>query len=227
MGERQFAGPAGTVLVFHQGLWHAGVPNPSDRHRWMYKIRLNPKVPQLRLWNTDDLDAVHNGPDDHTFAHMRLDSVAQVLRAMQPWQQGHEARYELLQRAKLWRHLTGDAGYDVDLLLDAHGVARPRRARGRRTRLIRQQVLQLWTAEGALDTGVVGWAFHDGSRGRGPSLPDGDPPYRTGLAALEDGWMLIQTPQVAPLAPGAEHEVSYLSYEFVFERRIELSEDPA
>ena len=29
-GEEQFAGPAGTVVVFHHGLWHAGQPNPGD-----------------------------------------------------------------------------------------------------------------------------------------------------------------------------------------------------
>lgn len=117
VGEQHFIGPAGTVLVFHHGLWHAGVPNPSERHRWMYKIRLNPRLRQERLWNTDDLASIHNGPEDHSFAHMRSDSVAQVLRGMQPWQQGHEARYELLQRARLWRHLTGDPDYDVDYYL--------------------------------------------------------------------------------------------------------------
>lgn len=117
LGEQHYAGPAGTVLVFHHGLWHAGQPNPSERTRWMYKIRLNPRVPQVRQWNTADLDAVHNDATDHCFATMRFDSVAQVLRQMQPWQQGHEARYELVQRARLWRYLSGDARYDVDYYL--------------------------------------------------------------------------------------------------------------
>jgi hypothetical protein len=117
LGEQQFAGPAGTVLVFHHGLWHAGQPNPSSKNRWMYKIRLNPRVPQTRLWNTDDLSDVHNDFSDHTFARKRRDSVGEILRAMQPWQQGHEARLELVQRARLWRHLTGDAAYDVDYYL--------------------------------------------------------------------------------------------------------------
>lgn len=117
VGEQHFAGPAGTLLVFHHGLWHAGQPNPSDQERWMYKIRLNPQQPQHRLWNTDDFEAVHNTADDHVFATMRTDSVGHVLRQMQPWQQGHEARYELVQRARLWRHLSGDERYDVDYYL--------------------------------------------------------------------------------------------------------------
>ena len=113
-GEQQFVGPAGTVLVFHHGMWHAGQPNPGTHERWMHKIRLNPRVSQQRNWNTADLAAFQNDPSDHIFATMRFDSVGNVLRKMQPWQGGHEARLELVQRAKLWRYLTGDTGYDVD-----------------------------------------------------------------------------------------------------------------
>jgi hypothetical protein len=113
-GEQQHSGPAGTLLVFHHGLWHAGQPNPSDVDRWMYKIRLNPRVSQQRNWNTADLAAFQNDPSDHIFATMRFDSVGNVLRRMQPWQGGHEARLELVQRARLWRYLTGETAYDVD-----------------------------------------------------------------------------------------------------------------
>lgn len=87
----------------------------------------------------------------------------------------------------------------------------------------RQQILYLWLAEGALDTETVGWAFHDGTAGSGPGLPEGDPPYPTGQAALEDGWFLLQSPAPAPLPPGAEHEVTYLANEFIFERRVDIS----
>ena len=114
LGEQQYSGSAGTVLVFHQALWHAGQPNPSKQDRWMYKIRLNPRLPQVRLWNTDDFEAIHNDARDHTFAHMRNDSVAQILRKTHPWQQGHESRYEQMERARLWRYLSGDEQFDVD-----------------------------------------------------------------------------------------------------------------
>ena len=114
LGEQQYSGPPGTVLIFHQGLWHAGQPNPSKQDRWMYKIRLNPQVPQVRLWNTEDFDALHNDARDHTFAHMREDSVAHILRKTHPWQKGHEARYEQMERARLWRYLSGDEHFDVD-----------------------------------------------------------------------------------------------------------------
>jgi hypothetical protein len=116
-GEQQFVGSPGTLLVCHHGIWHAGQPNPSGEDRWMHKTRLNPRVSQQRRWNLDDLEAMQNDPSDHIFATMRFDSVGNVLRKMQPWQLGHEARHELVQRARLWRYLAGDATYDVDYYL--------------------------------------------------------------------------------------------------------------
>lgn len=84
----------------------------------------------------------------------------------------------------------------------------------------RQQVLQLWANGSSLDSGTVAWAFHDGSDGAGPALPRSEPPYPSGVDALRDGWMLLQTSQLVPPLPEQEHVNSYLEYEFVFERRI-------
>ena len=114
VGEERFAGPAGTVLVFHHGLWHAGQPNPSEADRWMHKVRLNPSAPQVRHWDTSDLDEFQNPPSDHVFARIMPDSVAAVLRAWQPWLGVTEQRNEQVQRARLWRYLSGDETYDVD-----------------------------------------------------------------------------------------------------------------
>ena len=86
----------------------------------------------------------------------------------------------------------------------------------------RQQVLYLWALGSALDSGTVGWAFHDGTDGVGPQLPDGEVPYESGEAALRDGWMLLQSAQLIPPAEGDEHRNSYLQYEFVFERRSSI-----
>ena len=86
----------------------------------------------------------------------------------------------------------------------------------------RQQVLYLWLAEGALDTATVAWSFYDGSKAAGPSLPEAQPPYRTGLEALEDGWFLMQSPAPYILQPGSEHGASYLPNEFIFQRTVEV-----
>lgn len=85
---------------------------------------------------------------------------------------------------------------------------------------VRQQVLYLWANGSGLDSGTIGWAFHDGTAGEGPGLPDASPPYPDGVAALRDGWMLLQSAQLIPPTPGEEHVNSYLEYEFVFERRV-------
>ncbi|MBM4266356.1 MAG: hypothetical protein FJ144_07075 [Deltaproteobacteria bacterium] len=85
----------------------------------------------------------------------------------------------------------------------------------------RQQILYLWLAEGDLATAVVGWAFHDGAAGRGPALPDGEPPYATGTAALEAGWFLLQSPPPVAVQRGREYETGHLTNEFVFERRVD------
>jgi hypothetical protein len=86
----------------------------------------------------------------------------------------------------------------------------------------RQQVLYLWAAGSALDSPTVGWAFHDGADGVGDGIPDASPPYASGVDALRDGWLLLQSAQLVPFVPGEEHRNSYLQYEFVFERRVNI-----
>ncbi len=87
----------------------------------------------------------------------------------------------------------------------------------------RQQVLYLWLIDSSLDSAVVGWAFYDGTSGHPDyALPAEDPPYRSGLAALEAGWMLIQSSRTEEVDAG-NHTNTYLRHEFVFERRIDLA----
>jgi hypothetical protein len=117
VGEQQVACDAGTVVVFHHGLWHAGQPNPGGNDRWLYKIRLNPTEPQVRHWNSNDFDEMHNSPSDHIFARVQPGSVAEVLRTWHPWTSVAQYRNDQIQRARLWRYLSGDDAYDVDYYL--------------------------------------------------------------------------------------------------------------
>ena len=96
-GEEYFNGPGGTVVIFHQGLWHAGAPNHSDTLRVMGKLRLNPTQPQVRLWDTSDLDA-RNGADDHVFAHSDAGTVASILRSKEAWYGTADHRHEIVKR---------------------------------------------------------------------------------------------------------------------------------
>jgi hypothetical protein len=89
----------------------------------------------------------------------------------------------------------------------------------------RQQVLVLYLATSALDSGVVGWSTYDGTGRTKPTTGDSDePPYETGVAALIDGWRLFQASQLIPPYPGQEHEVSFLKHEFLFERIVPSGE---
>jgi len=90
---------------------------------------------------------------------------------------------------------------------------------------VRQQVLVLYLGTSALDSDVIGWAHYDGTGRTSPTTGDGDePPYETGVAALRDGWRLIQAAQLIPPYPGHEHEVSFLKHEFFFEKLVDLDE---
>ena len=74
-----------------------------------------------------------------------------------------------------------------------------------------------------MDSKTIGWAFYDGSAGAAEGIPDTEPPYPTGLAALEDGWFMQQSPSPYEPAPGRDHGTSYLPNEFVFSRSVDIT----
>jgi hypothetical protein len=89
---------------------------------------------------------------------------------------------------------------------------------------LRQQVLVLYLATSALDDKVVGWSRYDGTGESNPTTGDSDePPYDTGLDALQDGWRLIQASQLLPPPTGQEYDVSFLKHEFFFEKLVGAS----
>ena len=89
----------------------------------------------------------------------------------------------------------------------------------------RQQVLVLYLKSSALDTEVIGWANYDGTGETIHMAGDSDdPPYRTGIGALRDGWRLIQATPLMPHAPGDEFRTSYLKYEFFFEKLVDVND---
>lgn len=98
-GQTRLVCPAGTVVFLHHGIWHGGRRNDSDTARCMFKIRFNPAVRQLRLWDTGDLADP---------------AVAAELGTHFPWYEPAAGRLEFHNRIKLWRALTGDSTYDLD-----------------------------------------------------------------------------------------------------------------
>jgi hypothetical protein len=106
VGQERVVCAAGTVIFLHHAIWHAGGRNDSERRRVMYKLRLNPAVRQLRLWNTDDID--------------EPDVTATLLR--EPAWAGNDGRLEQVNRARLWRYLTGDDEFDLDFYLTRNAL---------------------------------------------------------------------------------------------------------
>ncbi|MFJ8082819.1 phytanoyl-CoA dioxygenase family protein [Streptomyces sp. NPDC096205] len=98
-GQTRLTCPAGTVVLVHHGIWHGGRRNDTGRPRHMYKLRLNPTVPQVRLWDTSDL----HDP-----------AVTAELGTWFPWYEQATGRLEIYHRVLLWRALTGDDSFDVD-----------------------------------------------------------------------------------------------------------------
>ncbi|HET6856420.1 MAG TPA: phytanoyl-CoA dioxygenase family protein [Streptomyces sp.] len=98
-GQTRLTCPAGTVVLVHHGIWHGGRRNDTGRRRYMYKIRFNPTVPQVRLWDTADLDDP---------------AVLRELAFVFPWYEQATGRLEIYNRALLWRALTGDDAFDID-----------------------------------------------------------------------------------------------------------------
>jgi hypothetical protein len=98
-GQTRLTCPAGTVVFLHHGIWHGGRRNDSDIDRYMFKIRFNPTVRQVRLWNTEDLYD---------------EAVAAELSTTFPWYESATGRLEIYNRVKLWQALSGDDTFDPD-----------------------------------------------------------------------------------------------------------------
>ena len=114
LGQIPMVCKAGSILALHHGIWHCGRQNKTDRVRYMFKVRLNPTVRQLRLWNTDDLD---ESTREHKVIFGGSDStrkdVQSILGKQEPWFEAADGRLEIVNRIKLWRFLSGDDNFDV------------------------------------------------------------------------------------------------------------------
>ena len=87
----------------------------------------------------------------------------------------------------------------------------------------RQQLLLLYTSSSSPDSPVGAWSLFDGTGRAATMAGDAEaPPYPSVLAAMRDGWRVIQVPQLQPALPGAEHDTAFLKYEFVLEKLVEV-----
>ncbi|MEV0353114.1 phytanoyl-CoA dioxygenase family protein [Nonomuraea sp. NPDC050680] len=99
LGQTRLTCPAGTVMLLHHGIWHGGRRNDSEVRRYMFKIRFNPTVPQVLLWDTSDLADP---------------AVLDELGRRFPWYEQATGRLEIHNRALLWRAMSADPSFDID-----------------------------------------------------------------------------------------------------------------
>ena len=91
---------------------------------------------------------------------------------------------------------------------------------------LRQKLLVLYLHSPDLASGVCAWSIYDGTGQELHTTGDSDqPPYRSVVEAMRDGWRVIQFPQQHPAYPGMEYTTSYLRYEYVLEKLVEINDD--
>ena len=113
--------------------------------------------------------------------------------------------------------LDGMGPFDIHYLNPADNPE-PEGRRGRRQEVgavischtegvLKQKLLVLYAANSSPDSPVGAWSLFDGTGREKHMAGDADePPYSSVLAAMRDGWRVIQLPQLRPAAPGAEHD---------------------
>lgn len=88
----------------------------------------------------------------------------------------------------------------------------------------RQHVLILWSATPDLTSPVCAWSRYEPRPGFAPAIGIEDaPPYASVLAALSDGWQLLQIAPAVPQGPGLETDTAFLKHECVLTRCQETS----
>ena len=86
----------------------------------------------------------------------------------------------------------------------------------------KQKLLILYAANSSLDSPVGAWSLFDGTGHEKHMAGDADkPPYASVVAAMRDGWRVIQMPQLREAPRGEEHATGFLPYEFVLEKMVE------
>ena len=116
VGQQQVICPAGTVMIFHKGLWHGGGLNRSEALRYMFKIRLRPT--QRPNWQSPDYDPSEpQRPIFWTGGLPDPNHLHTILTTPEPWFEADTGRLEYINRIHFWRYITADENFDADYWL--------------------------------------------------------------------------------------------------------------
>lgn len=83
----------------------------------------------------------------------------------------------------------------------------------------RQLVLYLYSKSTNMRSSLASWMLYDATKPQEPTLPSDTPPYASVLAAVADGWRIVQFPDPKHY-PYEGTDNDYLSFEFILEKMI-------
>ena len=87
-----------------------------------------------------------------------------------------------------------------------------------------QDILVFYQTSPGLDVGPVAWARYDASKGTGIKdlVEDDRPPYKNAMAAMRDGWQVIQMSEYKQRSAEDGYELGPIQYQTVMSRFSEL-----
>jgi hypothetical protein len=84
---------------------------------------------------------------------------------------------------------------------------------------LRQNLLILYTAAADLSSPIVAWSRYEGAP-TGDAAPSDQPPYDSVVAAMRDGWRVLQVPVLLPPDKDDPYAGAHLRHEFVLEQIV-------
>jgi hypothetical protein len=90
-----------------------------------------------------------------------------------------------------------------------------------------QDILVLFQTTPSLDANVVAWARYDASQGTGirDLVDENEPPYKNAMAAMRDGWQVIQMSELKHRLPRDGYELGPLPYQTVLSKFNEMQQE--
>lgn len=82
-----------------------------------------------------------------------------------------------------------------------------------------QQILYLYSKSTNMRSALASWMLYDASQPQEPTLPSAEPPYASVLAAIADGWRVVQFPDPTRYSY-QDVDNDYLGYEFILEKMV-------
>ena len=92
-----------------------------------------------------------------------------------------------------------------------------------------QDILVLFQTSPALDVAPAAWARYEASKGTGITdlVEESEPPYANAMAAMRDGWQVIQMSEMKQRSANDGYELGPLPYQTVLQRFSELQPQTA